>query len=193
MSRPMCPICLGQNFLDYRGRLQTQCSTCHSLERHRSFKLFMLWAGPTYSNVFLTSSSNPFAHACLPDQQPNIQLLGDVDPESITEDSAKNTVVFLENKVGFKDIESHIKAKIKTLISKGSLIAFTCHTSCNDRSSALSELFEHRIDCSHFDPKNIYGSNISEHCKLSLSKNASSISDIYYFTAKSTEPVLECV
>ncbi|WP_165816153.1 methyltransferase domain-containing protein [Kumtagia ephedrae] len=36
-----CPICAGSTFYDFRGRLNSRCSTCHSVERTRVAKLFI--------------------------------------------------------------------------------------------------------------------------------------------------------
>lgn len=183
MSESVCPICLGQRFSDYRGRRQTQCDSCQSLERHRSFRLFMLGINSTYCNLILTTPVSPLRILDNVEDGLKIHRLDRLDLDVYTEQQIKSSVVFLENKIGFEELEQSQTKKLEVLIDGGALVAFTCHANCMEiKDRVLVNLLGGKIESYHFNQRELFGDEISDRCRLHLKSRKLSMNDIFYFT-----------
>lgn len=191
MSDIVCPICLGQSFVEFRGRENAQCVSCNSLERHRLFKLFLLWIGSSHSNLFL-STVGPLEKLAEYESWLTVERLEKIDEITMSAVEANNTCVFLENIVGFKEIEPIEVQRIRTMMSSGALMAFTCHSGFEEkRKSDVTKLLGNDVNHIHFDPRAVYGESVSEEFALNLGSMRRGRGDIYYYQSECVETDIE--
>lgn len=182
MNDPICPVCLGRSFSDFRDRKSVRCVSCQSLERHRSFWLFMLSTGQTRSNV-VVSSYEPFRGTANVERRLNIEHLSSFDARSA---DLSDTFVFLDNLVGFEDIETVLKEKLRSMVDGGALMAFTCHSASRDvQNRDLVEILGRPVEHEHFDPRVAYGEQASEQFRLELRPGRPGKSDIFHYAKQS--------
>ncbi len=181
MSDVTCPICLGQCFTDFRGREYAQCMDCSSLERHRLFKLFLAWLTPVRSRLLL-STPGPLTKIDRFQQGMSVERLEKLDPSSLSKADGHDTLVFLDNMVGFEEIEEDCIRRVRALMEVGSLIAFTVHSGFEQkRQTELFELFGRDVECQHFDPRAIYAENVSDRFGLNLGTRRYGRGDIHFW------------
>ena len=182
MIMPFCPICSGSSFSEFRGRENAQCGSCQSLERHRTFTLFMLWVEESFSKLVLSSPSSVKRADQITDGV-QIDFLESLKIKS-SESNAATTMVFLDNVVGFREINRDQRQMIRALSEEGATVAFTCRSgSIEKQRSNVDSLIGRKHEIRHFDPRDAFGDAASVQFRLGLDSNVPGNSDIFFSVA----------
>ncbi|WP_169727425.1 hypothetical protein [Granulosicoccus antarcticus] len=112
----------------------------------------------------------------------SVERLDKHDSSSFSNADGLKTLVFLDNLVGFEEIDDDCKRRVRALMDVGALIAFTVHSGFEKkRQMELFELFGRDVECQHFDPRAIYAENVSDRFGLNLGTRRQGRGDIQFW------------
>lgn len=190
MSQAICPICLTCSFSDYRSRQQAQCNSCMSLERHRSLKLLMLNLDSSFTNLVILEAIQPFDKFIDSSITKNVLHIDEFSESHVSNGDLSKTLIFIDNKIGFHNIDGATMQKLTKYSKQNAMIVFTCRGGYIDQhQTTLSTFIRDFKNIQQFNPCDSIGKNASMQFMLNVSKKRPGMNDIFYYQRNMSTPL----
>lgn len=176
----VCPVCLGSDIVEFRGRAHAQCVTCESLERHRLFWLFVLSLRLPNPHLIL-SAAGKFKRELRVHTSARVESLKAFDSDVEVGEYGAETIVFLDNVVGFGKMEERLESSVARLVLDGVILAFTCSQGVVNTSEITSPTLRRSLmNARKFDPSEYFGTDVFSLCGLGSDGPMSQARELFF-------------